>query len=221
MGLTKKERSEMRREVDALLMIRFRPQVPQGQQFSDAAQAFLREMIFGNIALKGASEQTEFEDQEVSSGWFVQGYGGRHGQVNLEVEYPGEENAALREGAYKFKVNFFSLTQSLIALLRSSGSVFVHNKPLRRLCVAYASEAKAYLEAKKADGEFSNLVLKMPATCKHAPEVCFDFNEGLDVLRLTDIQAQTMQRLSRRLFATEMKKRESERVIEDHIGDQV
>nr|WPU07476.1 coat protein [Olive virus T] len=221
MGLTKKERSEMRKEVDALLVVKFRPQVPQEQQFSDMAQTFLREVIFGNIALKGASEQTEFEDQEVSSGWFIQGYGGRHGQVDLEAEYPGEENQVLRKGAYKFRVNFFSLTQSLIALLRSSGNVFVHNKPLRRLCVAYASEAKAYLEAKKADGEFSNLVLKMPATCKHAPEVCFDFNEGLDVIRLTDIQAQTMQRLSRRLFATEMKKRESERTAEDHIGDQV
>nr|WPU07455.1 coat protein [Olive virus T] len=221
MGLTKKERSEMRREVDSLLMVKFRPQVPQGQEFSDAAQAFLKEMIFGNIALKGASEQTEFEDQEVSGGWFVQGFGGRHGQVNLESEYPGEENRALREGAYKFKVNFFSLTQSLIALLRSSSSVFVHNKPFRRLCVAYASEAKTYLEVKKTDGEFSNLVLKMPATCRLAPEVCFDFNEGLDVLRLTDLQTQVMQRLSRRLFATELKKRESERVVEDHIGDQV
>nr|WPU07467.1 coat protein [Olive virus T] len=221
MGLTKKERSEMRREVDALLMAKFRPQVPQEQQFSDAAQAFLKEMVFGNIALKGASEQTEFEDQEVSSGWFVQGFGGRHGQVDLEIEYPGEDNRALREGAYKFKVNFFSLTQSLIALLRSSSSVFVHNKPFRRMCVAYASEAKAYLEVKKTDGEFSNLVLKMPATCRHAPEVCFDFNEGLDVLRLTDLQTQVMQKLSRRLFATELKKRESERLVEDHIGDQV
>nr|WPU07461.1 coat protein [Olive virus T]WPU07464.1 coat protein [Olive virus T] len=221
MGLTKKERSEMRREVDALLIAKFRPQIPQGQQFSDVAQAFLREMIFGNIALKGASEQTEFEDQEVSGGWFVQGFGGRHGQMNLEVEYPGEENRALREEAFKFRVNFFSLTQSLIALLRSSANVFVHNKPFRRLCVAYASEAKVYLEAKKVDGEFSNLVLKMPATCRHAPEVCFDFNEGLDVLRLTDLQAQTMQKLSRRLFATELKKRESDRLVEDHIGDQV
>nr|WPU07437.1 coat protein [Olive virus T] len=221
MGLTKKERSEMRREVDSLLITKFRPQVPQGQQFSDAAQVFLKEMIFGNIALKGASEQTEFEDQEVSGGWFVQGYGGRHGQVDLEIEYPGEENRALREGAYKFRVNFFSLTQSLIALLRSSNSVFVHNKPFRRMCVAYASEAKTYLEVKKADGEFSNLVLKMPATCRHAPEVCFDFNEGLDILRLTDLQTQVMQKLSRRLFATELKKRESERLIEDHMGDQV
>nr|WPU07416.1 coat protein [Olive virus T] len=221
MGLTKKERMEMRREVDSLLITKFKPQVPQEQQFSDAAQVFLREMVFGNIALKGASEQTEFEDQEVASGWFVQGFGGRHGQVNLETEYPGEENQALREGAYRFRVNFFSLTQSLIVLLKSSSNVFVHNKPLRRLCVAYASEAKAYLEVKKADGEFSNLVLKMPATCKRAPEVCFDFNEGLDVLRLTDLQAQTMQRLSRRLFATELKKRESERLVEDHIGDQV
>nr|WPU07431.1 coat protein [Olive virus T] len=221
MGLTKKERMEMRKEVDALLVTKFQPQVREGQQFSDAAQVFLKEMVFGNIALKGASEQTEFEDQEVSSGWFVPGFGGRHGQVVLDVEFPGEGNQALRESAYKFKVNFFNLTQSLIALLRSSANVFVHNKPLRRLCVAYASEAKTYLEVKKADGEFSNLVLKMPATCRHAPEVCFDFNEGLDVLRLTDLQAQTMQRLSRRLFATEMKKRESERVVEDHIGDQV
>lgn len=87
--------------------------------------------------------------------------------------------------------------------------------------MAYANEAKIYLDNKKVEGEFTNLVLKMPATCKHAPEVCFDFNEGLDVLRLTDVQAQTMQRLSRRLFATEIKKRESERVVEDHIGDQV
>nr|WPU07410.1 coat protein [Olive virus T] len=221
MGLTKKERTEMRREVDALLIAKFRPQVPQDQQFSDAAQAFLREMIFGNIALKGASEQTEFEDQEVSGGWFVPEFGGRHGQMNLDTEYPGEENKTLRERAYRFRVNFFSLTQSLIVLLRSSSNVFVHNKPLRRLCVAYASEAKVYLEAKKVDGEFSNLVLKMPATCRHAPEVCFDFNEGLDVLRLTDLQAQTMQKLSRRLFATELKKRESERLVEDHIGDQV
>ncbi|AHM92771.1 coat protein [Prunus virus T] len=221
MGLTKKERSEMRREVDALLITKFKPQVKQGQQFSDAAQAFLKEMIFGNIALKGASEQTEFEDQEVSSGWFVPGLGGRHGQMDPEKEFPGEENKALRDGAYRFKVNFFSLVQSLIALLRGSNNVFVNNKPFRRLCVAYASEAKAYLEAKKVDGEFSNLVLKMPATCKHAPEVCFDFNEGLDVLRLTDVQAQTMQRLSRRLFATELKKRESERSVADHIGDQV
>ncbi|QED42806.1 coat protein [Ficus tepovirus A] len=220
MGITKKERLEIMKEVDGVLTTKFKGQVPQGQQFSIEVLHFLQEYIFGNIALKGASELTEWEDVEVTSGKWANNTG-FHTARNLELELPGEINRELRAAAFSFKVNLHTLTQSLTALANSSSNVFVSNKSLRRLCVPYAERAKTYLSIRKVDGEYTNLVQKMPDTCRLAPEVCFDFNEGLDVLKLTDVQARVMQKLQRRLFATELKKRESDRVSEDHIGDQL
>ncbi|QED42834.1 coat protein [Trichosanthes tepovirus A] len=221
MGVTKKERDVMRREVTSLLILKFKPQMPQGIPFDEATLQFILEYIFGNIALKGASSSTEWEDIEVQTGLYTPGVGGAHFTRSLEELLPGEENKAMRDASFKLKVNFHQMIMSLTALLKSSNSPFVRNKTFRRLCAPFAEEAMNYLNYRKTEGEYSNLVMKMPETCRAAPEVCFDFNEGLDVLRLSATQTKVMQKLQRRLFASELKKNESDKLTNDHVGDQV
>lgn len=210
----------MRKEVEAVLTLKYKAQVGS-QQFTEGMLHFLEEFIFGNIALKGATQSTEWEDVDLTSGNYVEGIGGSHTKRDLAKELPGETNKGLRDSKVLFKVNFSTLVQSLMVLLRSSDNVYVVNKTFRRLCIAFAEEAKNYLDAKKSEGEYSNLCMNMPRTCKPAPEVCFDFNSGLDILKMTEVQARVIQQLNRRLFATELRKRESEQVSEDHIGDQI
>ncbi|QBS17027.1 coat protein [Zostera virus T] len=240
MGLLLKEKEEMRKEVSNILRKKFGNQL-QGLVWTNDLFLHLAQFVFGNIALKGASQMTEFGNYVLESEGCLVAVEAQAGSSQEQAgqtsgdEEPTEGAVATttrrtrsrvqipvpREVNVVFRVNFFTLVKSFNMLLSTSENTFVRNKTLRRLCLPFADEAKTYLEIAKGYGEYTTLVTKMPGTCKHAPEVCFDFNEGLDVGRLTDVQTSVMQKIQRRLFHTEKAKRESEARINEGVGEEV
>lgn len=156
------------------------------------------EDVFGNIAVLGASENTDFPA----------------GNRRTRTFRMGENN-------YVFQYDLSEFINAIKNAQFSSELEGVANATLRQMCIPFAENAKAFLRrVYQEHGEVSNLAKKMPQSCLRAPWVAFDFNGGLYFLTLTTQERAVVQNLKRRLFNTEWKKEVYNAQIDGAVGDQ-
>nr|CAY32624.1 coat protein [Fig latent virus 1] len=144
--------------------------------------------IFGNIAILGSSEETEFPPLE------------------LEVEdLKGQ------------KIASYTLSD-IIELIRdyrdTHKSQSIKMMTLRNICEAFAHEARLFLMEAKKIGLVTNLCAKMTKTCGRAPQVAFDFSTGLAHNTLSNSEKSVIQNLNARLYATQADQSKNEAIID-------
>ncbi|QDR50350.1 coat protein [Mexico trichovirus] len=141
--------------------------------------------IFANIAIQGTSGSTEFISTQV------------------QVQSPN--------GAEVLVTYNLRTVVGLIKLFVSTNEdENISSMTFRQICECFAEYAKNGLTALKLLREYTNLYKKMPSLGKQYPELCFDFNAGLDMLELSNDQRKVITNFNQRLLVTEIAKSEAE-----------
>nr|QQG34611.1 CP [Avocado betaflexivirus 1] len=136
--------------------------------------------LFGNIALLGASEESEFPD--------------------LQITVPASTTGAVTAGG-SFKLS--DVVNAIRTARDGATQEEIRNLTLRQMCEPFAQEARTALFEMKKAGVVSNLAIKMRKIGGRAPQVCFDFNAGLNQNTLSNSEKSVIQQLNVRLFKTE------------------
>nr|AEN25487.1 coat protein [Scaevola virus A] len=160
---------------------------------SDSEQYEIIKSIFSNIAIQGTSEETEFFDEDIDV-----------------TEYGDTKSFC--------KYNLKDVVSDIKSWKANHKEEKMRNLTFRQVCEAFAPEAKVGLMRLDASGIHTNLYQKMPDTCSAAPELAFDFNNGLNLSRLSKKEKKVVQNLNRRLFSSENAKAEVEAAL-DTVGD--
>nr|UCJ00369.1 coat protein [Cherry mottle leaf virus] len=154
-------------------------------QRSEPEKKLILRSIFANIAIQGTSDSTEFISTTVQ----VMSPTGAEALVSY--------NPRTIVGLIKL----FASTNEDENISRST---------FRQICEHFAEYAKNGLIALKLLREYTNLYRKAPSLGGKYPELCFDFNGGLDMIDLNNEQRKVITNFNQRLLQTEIAKGEAE-----------
>nr|UCJ00659.1 putative coat protein [Peach mosaic virus] len=152
---------------------------------SELEKKLILRSIFANIAIQGTSDSTEF--------------------ISTTVE--------VRSSTGQEVLVSYNL-RTIVGLIKLFGSTSedenVNTRTFRQICECFAEYAKNGLLALKLLREYTNLYKKAPSLGGKYPELCFDFNSGLDMLEMNNEQRKVITNFNQRLIQTEIAKSEAE-----------
>ncbi|CCC20965.2 coat protein [Grapevine Pinot gris virus] len=182
MSIRQELRSTVRRELIAKLSEA--NQVLHG--LTEGNKDLVLDHIFANIAVEGTSGETIYPTTMVKC------------YESFNPSLPVVKEYSLAEVVNKIRVYKESHTNNDIKLMT-----------FRQVCAAFAIDAQLGLVKFYRLNMHTNIYKKHPKLCDKAPEVAFDFNEGLNFNNLTPNQKSVIQNLNRLLFHVESEKQKT------------
>ncbi|ANR76370.1 putative 239.6 kDa polyprotein [Yacon virus A] len=139
--------------------------------------------LFGNIAVFGSSEKTEYPDIEF---------------------YIPEIKAG--DVQVKWKISLGVIVPEIKSFCGMHDRIAMNRATWRNICEAFAEEAMMFLKERFHMGTTTAIYKKFPKAFAGAPHVVFDFASGLDMSKLNPNELTVIDKMTKRLFRTEGQK---------------
>nr|DAC85169.1 TPA_asm: CP [Grapevine berry inner necrosis virus]DAC85175.1 TPA_asm: CP [Grapevine berry inner necrosis virus] len=188
-------RQELRDLVRRELIAKFSEDRQVLHGLNDNQQSLVLDHIFGNIAIEGTSEETVYPQS------MTQCKEGFDPTMPVVKEY-----------------NLSSVINKMRIYKESHKNEDIKSMTFRQLCASFAIDAKLGLLKFSRYGVHSNIYKKHPKICDKAPEMAFDFNDGLNFNLLTKKQKTVIQNLNQLLFRVESEKQKTNAITASSEG---
>nr|BCS83842.1 coat protein [Grapevine berry inner necrosis virus] len=158
-------------------------------------QSVVLDHIFGNIAIEGTSEETVYPQSNTKC------------HEGFDPTMPVIKEYSLLNIVNKIKI-----------YKESHKNEDIKSMTFRQICASFAIDAKLGLQRFGRYGVHSNMYKKHPKICDKAPEMAFDFNDGLNFNLLTKQQKTVIQNLNQLLFRVESEKQKTNAITSSSEG---